>query len=79
MVKEMKLADLGLKTKPATKYFPGGWVAFKTDNQNLFFEIKAVGKTFLGKLTEWEPVKSKDQLDSLLSIKKMEDTMELLD
>jgi len=35
----MKLAELGLKTKPATKCFAFGYVRFSTSQKNLSYEI----------------------------------------
>ena len=73
----MKLSELGLKTKPATKYFDGGWIAFSTENQNLFFEIFAVSKTNMGSIAKnW--VTSKDQFDALMSIKTIKQVTEVL-
>ena len=73
----MKLAELGLKTKPETKYFAGGYVSFQTSNGELSFEIYAVGKAFQGRIAEGEVV-SKDHFDALMSIKKPADCMRLM-
>lgn len=73
----MKLAELGLKTKPETKYFAGGYIKFSTENKNLFFEIFSVSKTNMGSIGKnW--VTSKDQLNALLSIKSIEQAVEVL-
>ena len=44
----MKLAELGLKTKPATKYVENGYISFSTQNKNLFHVIHQVEEFYSG-------------------------------
>lgn len=65
----MKLAELGLKTKPATKYFDGGYVKFNTNNKELSYQIWIYkDKTLLMKLEDGK-VKDQEHLTKLLTIK----------
>lgn len=73
----MKLAELGLKTKPETKYFAGGYVSFSTSEKELFYEIHVVGRTYQGLIGNGK-VKDREHLDALLLIKKPADTMRFL-
>lgn len=68
----MKLQELGLKTKPATKYFDGGWVSFFTENKSLGYKIYKMSKTNQA-LIDGGSVLSKDQFDELMSIKTISD------
>ena len=73
----MKLSDLGLKTKPSTKYFAGGWVSFSTQNKELYYKIvlSTIRKQFTldeGKIAD------KSHLEVLLHIKDYHQAMELL-
>lgn len=72
----MKLAELGLKTKPATKYFEGGYVKFSTQAGHLFFTINSVTKTNQGSLIGGI-VKSQEQLKQLLSAKHITQVLEV--
>ena len=73
----MKLAELGLKTKPETKYFAGGYISFITGNKELSFQIWRVTKTNQS-LLFGASVTSKEQLTKLKSIKSIKDVMELV-
>ena len=73
----MKLTELGLKTKPATKYVENGYISFSTQNKNLFHEIHQVTKTINGVLYRGE-IRSKDYLDALLKSKTMKDVINAL-
>lgn len=35
----MNLTELGLKSKPQTKYFDGGYISFQTTNHELSYKI----------------------------------------
>ena len=72
----MKLAELGLKTKPATKYFEHGYVKFYTVNKNLFFEIHEVTKAWSGSISAGE-VKDIQHLNNLLAIKTVQQAVDL--
>lgn len=58
----------GLKQKPLTKYFNGGVIRFNIVEGKLFYTIKVINRGTNSKLFVYE-VKSKEQLDQLLSIK----------
>ena len=58
----------GLKQKPLTKYFEGGVIKFSIVEGKLFYTVKVINKGSNSKLFVYE-VKSKEQLDQLLSIK----------
>lgn len=67
----MKLQELGLKTKPETKYFANGYVSFSTSQGDLHFEI-VVWSGDKSRATH-SPIKSgsvdsKEQLDNLMKI-----------
>jgi hypothetical protein len=73
----MKLADLGLKTKPSTKYFSGGYVAFSVRNNELLYKLFIVHLNRMfdvmgGKIT------SKEELNKLLTLKTKDDLMEFI-
>lgn len=68
----MKLSDLGLKQKPETKYFAGGYISFSTENKSLDYRIYKVSKTSQA-LIDCGGVLSKDQFDELISIKTISD------
>lgn len=67
----MKLAELGLKTKPGTKNFDHGYISFKTENKNLFYLITVFDdkKDFSKLSNDWHPIESKEQFDILMSTK----------
>ena len=73
----MKLAELGLKTKPATKYFAGGWISFSTQNKELYYKIvlSTIRKQFT--LDEGK-VADKSHLTVLLTIRDYHQATELL-
>ena len=58
----------GLKQKPLTKYFNGGVIKFNIVEGKLFYTVKVINKGNNSKLFVHE-IKSKEQLDLLLSIK----------
>lgn len=65
----MKIGTPELKTKPATKYFDGGYVKFSTDNKELSYQIWIYkDKTLLMKLEDGK-VKDQEHLTKLLTIK----------
>lgn len=70
----MKLADLGLKTKPETKYFAGGYVSFSTSDGHLDYRIYRVTKTNQS-ILDAGSVLSKDQFDELMAIKTVSDAV----
>lgn len=74
----MKLADLGLKTKPTTKNFDHGYISFKTENKNLFYLITIFDeKKDFSKLTnEWHLVESKEHFNQLMSIKTRKEVVQ---
>ena len=75
----MKLADLGLKTKPATKYFDHGYISFKTFEKELYYSFS---HWTLDKKTLWSSVfakvKNREQLNNLLAIKTVNQALEML-
>lgn len=71
----MKLQELGLKSKPATKYFSGGHISFSTSNKELFYKVFGTTKTWRGDLIGGKVV-DKEQLDQLLSVKTLSDITE---
>ena len=73
----MKIGTPELKVKPATKYFAGGYISFRTLNKELFFAIHAVGRAYEGEIIKGS-VKSTEQLDQLMEIKKPIDCMRFL-
>lgn len=68
----MKIGTPELKTKPATKYFDGGYVRFFTVDRELFYEVFSVTKTTLSSL-DGGKVLNKEHLDQLLSIKSLKE------
>ena len=62
----------GLKQKPLNHYFEHGVIKFSIQEGKLFFTIKVITKLTNGPIQQAE-VKSKAQLDQLLSIKKIND------
>lgn len=72
----MKLADLGLKTKPETKYFAKGYVSFKTQNKELLYQITFFDQQknpFL--YSKWKPVNDSGHLKDLLTIKSVNEVI----
>lgn len=65
----MKLSELGLKSKPQTKYFEGGYVAFSTVEGELYYQIFATGKAYQGKIEEGKVI-SKEHYNLIMSFKK---------
>ena len=70
----MKLAELGLKTKPATKYVAGGWVSFSTTNKELSYKTVSMGKTRKSTLSGGVVI-SKKMLDQILSAKDIKEVI----
>lgn len=66
----MKLADLGLKTKPATKYISGGYIKFYTSNGQLCYFVYHVTKTSSGSIYG-DRIRDKQTLDDLLNMKSI--------
>ena len=73
----MKLADLGLKTKPATKYFDGGYVKFSTLEKELYYGIVIYDdKRNPFVLEKFQPVNDSIKLHCLLNIKTKKQVLE---
>lgn len=72
----MKLVELGLKTKPETKYFAGGYISFQTTNHVLSYKITRVTKTNLATI-DGGLVRDKGHLDILLGVKTISEVMGL--
>lgn len=73
----MKLAELGLKTKPATKYFDGGYVKFSTLEKELYYGIVIYDNNrnpFV--LQNFEKVNDSIKLHCLLNIKTKNQVLE---
>ena len=70
----MKLAELGLKTKPETKYVAGGYISFFTEDKHLGYKIYKVSKTNQA-LLDGGSINSKDQLTELLTLKSISDAV----
>ena len=70
----MKLAELGLKTKPATKYVQGGYVSFSTSGKELFYKTIHVTKTNQSTLSGGM-IKTKTQLDQILKAKTIQEVI----
>lgn len=66
----------GLKQKPLNHYFEHGVIKFSIQEGKLFFTIKLITKLTNGPIQQAE-VKTKAQLDQLLSIKKISDIRSL--
>ena len=71
----MKLAELGLKTKPATKYFDHGYIKFRTNNKELSYEIWIFkNKSLLMRLLDGV-VKDQEHLKYLMDCKSVSEAM----
>ena len=70
----MKLVELGLKTKPATKYFDGGYYKFLTVNGELWYEVHYVKKSGTG-LCWSDRVKDNEQLGQMMKVKTMQEAV----
>ena len=73
----MKLSELGLKTKPSTKYFDGGYIAFSTQNKDLYYKIVRVTKTNQATLDSGM-IRSKAEFDVLMRIKTIKEVVEAM-
>lgn len=71
----MKLEELGLKTKPATKYFEHGYIKFFTENKSLGYKVYRVTKTNQA-LIEGGSIIRKEQLTKMLAAKSIKDVLE---
>ena len=72
----MKLAELGLKTKPATKYFDGGYYKFKTVSKVLYYQIVIFDQRrnpFL--FSDWNEVKDFQHLKDILATKSINEVV----
>lgn len=68
----MKLSELGLKSKPQTKYFENGYIAFSVRDGELNFRIIALDKArtpFI--LADYKPIKSLEHYTQLISFKSI--------
>ena len=72
----MKLAELGLKQKPETKYVAGGYISFSTSNKELHYEIHSVTKEFNG-ICLSRDVRDGDHLNHLLASKSVNEAVQL--
>lgn len=71
----MKLSELGLKQKPQTKYFEGGYVAFAVREGKLQYKIVFASKNYTGTLfTSY--VLNKEHLERLLSFKVIDEALQ---
>lgn len=68
----MKIGTPELKTKPATKYFEGGYISFKTQDKELFYKVVRVTKTRQGTLISGK-VENEEELKALLAVKTLTD------
>lgn len=66
----MNLEQLGLKTKPQTKYFDHGHISFKTENKNLFYSVIvwSLDKSIRTKIVDNKEVKDITHLNDILAI-----------
>ena len=72
----MNLADLGLKTKPATKYFDGGYISFSTTNHELSYNVTRVTKTNQATI-DGGTVRDQGHLKLLLGVKTISEVLGL--
>lgn len=73
----MKLQDLGLKTKPATKYFAGGYFKFRTYLGELSYELMLFPtKNDMCTIAK-DKIKSKDQFKEFMSVKTSKQAIEV--
>ncbi len=73
----MKLAELGLKTKPATKYFDHGWVSFSTANKELYYAVClwSADKTTLSIYAQGM-IRKQSQYDGMMNAKTFDQVRE---
>ena len=76
----MKIGTPELKTKPATKYFDHGYIAFNTVNKELFFKVMVFDdrRNPVPVHDKSLPVSDSEHLKTLLSIKTRQQILELL-
>lgn len=72
----MSFQELGITTKPQTKYFDGGYVSFSSLGKTLYYRLTLVSKTkqflLIGGV-----VRNKEYFEKLLAIKTSKDAVEL--
>ena len=68
----MKLAELGLKTKPASKYKDHLILSFKTVNKELFYKITFHQSKKLQMSGQWLPITSKEHYELILKMEARE-------
>lgn len=68
----MKLQELGLKSKPQTKYFTHGYVSFQTSDDELFYEVEHVSLQSKGTI-DGGKVMNKEHFDMLMNVKTIEE------
>jgi hypothetical protein len=73
----MKLQELGLKAKPETKYFAGGYISFLTSNKELSFEITFFPTKNDMCIIAKDKIKSKEHFESIMSIKNQKQAVEV--
>ena len=73
----MKIGTPELKVKPATKYFDGGYISFKTVNKELSYKITGITKTRQFSICS-DKVKDFQQLKDLLAIKNVKQAIEVI-
>lgn len=71
----MKLQELGLKSKPQTKYFEGGYVSFSTMDGVLRYKITQVTKTNQTVIDSGYVIDS-DHFETLLTMKSIKEWLE---
>ncbi len=71
----MKLEELGLHTKPATKYFAGGYVSFWTSNKELHYQIYIWKENKNHSLLEEDIVRDQEHFKKLLAIKSVKEAV----
>ena len=75
----MRIEDLGLKSKPQTKYFDHGEISFNTINKNLFYTIKvwSMDKSIRSTIIDHKEVKDVTHLNDILAIESVAQAVEL--
>lgn len=68
----MKLKDLGLSTKPQTKYFTHGYVSFETSDDELFYEVEHVALNSKGTV-DGGKVLNKEHFDMLMNVESIQE------
>lgn len=73
----MNLSELGLKTKPATKYFAGGYFKFRTYNKDLSYELMLFPTKSLLAAIGKDRVKSIEHIKDIMSAKTSKQAIEV--